>query len=120
MTKKRSIISYEKLTMSQKKQLEIDFPEGFLSNLTTIRTPKNEVIDALIWEKEEIVYLVKVNKAALVVAINDQIDDDFLYEHAPSDALLDDIEANDDPDDLETQEDDDEDDEDDDDDDELD
>jgi len=78
MTKKRSIISYDKLTVGQKKELELDFPEGFLSNLTTIKTPKNEVIDALIWEKEEVVYLVKVNKAALIFAVNDHNDDDFI------------------------------------------
>jgi len=78
MTKKRSIISYDKLTVGQKKEFEIDFPDGFLSNLTTIKTPKNEVIDALIWEKEEAVYLVKVNKAALIFAVNEHAEDDFI------------------------------------------
>jgi len=78
MTKKRSIVSYDKLTIGQKKELELDFPDGFLGNLTTIKTLKDEAIDALIWEKEEAIYLVKVNKASLIVAVNDHADEEFM------------------------------------------
>lgn len=76
MTKRRSIISFEKLTSEQKKKLEQDFPDGFLGNLTTIKTPTGEVLDALIWETEEIIYLVKINKAMFRTAIEDE-DEDF-------------------------------------------
>ena len=76
MTKRRSIISFEKLTSEQKKKLEQDFPDGFLGNLTTIKTPTGEVLDALIWETEEIIYLVKINKSMFRTAIEDE-DEDF-------------------------------------------
>lgn len=76
MTKRRSIISFEKLTSEQKKKIEEDFPDGFLGNLTTIKTPTGEVLDALIWETDEIIYLVKINKAMFRTAVEDE-DDDF-------------------------------------------
>lgn len=75
MTKRRSIISFEKLTSDQKKKLEQDFPDGFLGNLTTIKTPTGEVLDALIWETEEIIYLVKINKAMFRTSIEDEEED---------------------------------------------
>ena len=77
MAKRRSIISYDKLTIEQKKRLENDFPEGFMGNLTTIKTPTGDVLDALIWETEEIIYLVKINKASFTAALDDD-DDDFV------------------------------------------
>lgn len=76
MTKRRSIVSLEKLTSEQKKRLEKDFPDGFLGSLTSIKTPTGEMMDALIWETEEIIYLVKVNKAAFISALADDDDDD--------------------------------------------
>lgn len=78
MVKRRAIISYEKLTLEQKKKLEKEFPEGFLGNLTTIKSPTGEVMDALIWETEEIIYLVKINKAAYTSSLEDDDDDDFV------------------------------------------
>lgn len=75
MTKRRSIISFEKLTSDQKKKLEQDFPDGFLGNLTTIKTPTGEVLDALIWDTEEIIYLVKINKAMFRTSIEDEDED---------------------------------------------
>jgi len=71
MTKRRSIISFEKLTLEQRKKLEQDFPDGYLGSLTTIKTPTGEMLDALIWETEEIIYLVKINKAAFITAVDD-------------------------------------------------
>jgi len=76
MTKRRAIISFEKLTSEQKKKLELDFPEGYLGSLTTIKTPTGEMLDALIWETDEMIYLVKINKAAFTVALDEE-DDDF-------------------------------------------
>jgi hypothetical protein len=77
MTKRRAIISYEKLTIEQRKKLEQDFPDGFAGNLTTIKTPTGEVLDAVIWETEEIIYLVKINKASFHASLDDD-DDDFV------------------------------------------
>ncbi|MFM8243034.1 MAG: hypothetical protein ACKN86_09540, partial [Crocinitomicaceae bacterium] len=39
-----------------------DFPDGYINHLTTIKTPTGEILDALIWETEEVIYLVKINK----------------------------------------------------------
>lgn len=76
MSKRRAIVSFEKLSAEQKKQLEKAFPDGYLSQLTSIKTPTGEVMDALIWETEEIIYLVKINKAAFRSAL-DEDDDDY-------------------------------------------
>ena len=62
MTKRRSIISYDKLTIEQKKQILKDYPDGYINHLTTIKTPTGEILDALMWETEEVIYLVKINK----------------------------------------------------------
>jgi DNA-directed RNA polymerase subunit delta len=62
MSKRRSIISYDKLTIEQKKQILKDYPDGYINHLTSIKTPNGEVLDALIWESEEVIYLVKINK----------------------------------------------------------
>ena len=82
MSKRRSIISYDKLTLDQKKQILKDFPDGYINHLTTIKTPTGEILDALIWETEEVIYLVKINKimpkAKPVVEDEDEeFDDDF-------------------------------------------
>jgi hypothetical protein len=62
MSKRRAIISYDKLSIEQKKQILRDFPDGYINHLTTIKTPTGEILDALIWETEEVIYLVKINK----------------------------------------------------------
>lgn len=78
MSKRRAIISYDKLTIDQKKQILKDFPDGYINHLTTIKTPTGEILDALIWETDEVIYLVKINnfkpKAAVV---EDDDEDDF-------------------------------------------
>lgn len=62
MSKRRAIISYDKLSIDQKKQILRDFPDGYINHLTTIKTPTGEILDALIWETDEVIYLVKINK----------------------------------------------------------
>jgi hypothetical protein len=78
-TKRRAIISYSKLTIEQKKQILRDFPDGYINHLTTIKIPTGEVLDALIWETDEVIYLVKINKISpkVVAASDDDDDDDF-------------------------------------------
>lgn len=114
---KRSIISYEKLTIDQKKKLELDFPDGFLGNLTTIKTPVGDVLDALIWETEDIIYLVKINKAAFHSSLDDD-DDDFVDDALETDIPVGEDDDDDDDDDSDNDTDSDDDDDDDDDDDE--
>lgn len=78
-TKRRAIISYSKLTIEQKKQILRDFPDGYINHLTTIKIPTGEVLDALIWETDEVIYLVKINKISpkVVAASDDEEEDDF-------------------------------------------
>jgi hypothetical protein len=77
MSKKRAIISYEKLTIDQKKQILKDFPDGYANHLTTIKTPTGQVLDALIWETDEVIYLVKINKMTPKAPAVDDEDEDF-------------------------------------------
>jgi len=75
MSKRRAIISYDKLTIDQKKQILKDFPDGYINHLTTIKTPTGETLDALMWETEEVIYLVKINKVTPKAAVVDEDDD---------------------------------------------
>ena len=77
MSKKRAIISYDKLTIDQKKQILKDFPDGYVNHLTTIKTPTGEMLDALIWETDEVIYLVKINKVTPKAPAVDDDEDDF-------------------------------------------
>lgn len=91
MSKRRAIISYDKLTIDQKKQILKDYPDGYINHLTTIKTPLGEVLDALIWETEEVVYLVKINKVPTKVKNYSDDDDD----DDDNDDFDDDIDTND-------------------------
>jgi hypothetical protein len=88
MSKRRSIISYDKLSIEQKKQILRDFPDGYINHLTTIKTPTGEMLDALIWETDEIIYLVKINKVAPKPAVAE--DDDFSEDLDKIDGMKDD------------------------------
>ncbi len=76
MTKKRAIISYDKLEIEQKKGILREYPDGYINHLTQIKTPTGEVLDALIWETEETIYLVKFPKITRTVIADDDDDDD--------------------------------------------
>jgi hypothetical protein len=93
MSKRRAIISYDKLTIDQKKQILKDFPDGYINHLTTIKTPTGEILDALMWETEEVIYLVKINKIAPKPATVDEDDDDFEEDIDKLDVKDDDLDA---------------------------
>jgi hypothetical protein len=99
MSKRRAIISYDKLTIEQKKQILKDFPDGYINHLTTIKTPTGEVLDALVWETDEVIYLVKINKITpkAKAVVNDD-DDDFEDDFDKVDDLKDDDLGDDDDD----------------------
>lgn len=101
MVKKRAIVSYEKLTLEQKKKLEETFPDGYSNAMTKVNTPTGETLDAILWETEEIIYLVKLQKAQVKpVSLDDDTDDD--------DALDDvDVKIDDEDEDIDDDEDDD-------------
>lgn len=90
MSKRRSIISYDKLSLEQKKQILKDFPDGYINHLSSIKTPNGEVLDALIWETEEIIYLVKINKITPKAAVVEEEEDDFEEDFDKVDDLNDD------------------------------
>ncbi len=82
MSKRRSIISYDKLTLDQKKQILKDFPDGYINHLSSLKTPTGEILDALIWETDEVIYLVKIKKVSqkakpVVEDDEDDFEDDF-------------------------------------------
>jgi DNA-directed RNA polymerase subunit delta len=78
MSKRRAIISYDKLSIDQKKQILRDYPDGYINHLTSIKTPTGETLDALIWETDEVIYLVKVTKVVpKAKPVSDDDDDDF-------------------------------------------
>jgi len=104
MSKRRSIISYDKLTIEQKKQILRDFPDGYINHLTTIKTPTGEILDALVWETDEVIYLVKINKVMPKIKPvadddDDEIDDDFDKIPGVKDDDMDDDDSSDDEED---------------------
>jgi hypothetical protein len=113
MSKRRAIISYDKLTIEQKKQILKDFPDGYINHLTTIKTPTGEVLDALVWETDEVIYLVKINKVMpkakpVVNEDEDDFEDDFdKVDDIKDDELDDDTDDEDDDYDADAAEDDD-------------
>ena len=102
MTKKRAIVSYDKLTIDQKKQLLVAFPDGFSEGMTQIKTPTGETLDALLWETEEIIYLVKLNKPVgkpVKAPVDDDDDDEEDFEDDIPDDVKEEDPADDDDDD---------------------
>jgi hypothetical protein len=78
MSKRRSIISYDKLTLDQKKQILKDYPDGYINHLSSLKTPTGEILDALIWETDEVIYLVKIKKVSpKAKPVVDDDEDDF-------------------------------------------
>jgi hypothetical protein len=105
MSKRRSIISYDKLSLDQKKQILKDYPDGYINHLTTIKTPNGEVLDALIWETDEIIYLVKINKIVtkskpVIDDDEDGFDDGFDKEDEIKDDEVDDVDGEEEEDDY--------------------
>lgn len=90
MSKKRAIISYDKLTIDQKKQILKDFPDGYMNHLTTIKTPNGEVLDAFVWDTDEIIYLVKIKKIIPKQVATDDEDEDFIDDVESADDVKDD------------------------------
>lgn len=75
MAKKRAIVSYDKLTAEQKRELYKSFPDGYGTNMTQIKTPDGETMEALIWETDEIIYLVKITRT-MTSSLDDDDDDE--------------------------------------------
>ena len=76
MSKKRAIVSYDKLSEDMKDRLEDAFPDGFGGGMTQIKTPTGETLDALLWETDEIIYLIKLNKVNKKPVVIPQVEDE--------------------------------------------
>ena len=103
MSKKKSIISYDKLNIDQKKQLLMAFPDGFSGSTTKMTNPiTGDIFDSLLWETEEVIYLVKLPKSTLKSpSVEDDEEDDFEDDFDAADAKVeeeDDVDADDDDD----------------------
>jgi hypothetical protein len=86
MSKKRAIVTYEKLSEEMRDRLEEAFPEGFGGAMTQITTPTGELMDAVIWETDEMIYLVKLNKVKQkTVAIPDEDEEEDDFDDIPED-----------------------------------
>ncbi len=102
MSKKRAIVTYEKLSEEMRDRLEEAFPEGFGGAMTQISTPTGELMDAVLWETDEMIYLVKLNKVKQKnVVIPDEDEDEEDFDDIPEDDVKgdDEDEADDDADD---------------------
>jgi len=106
------IVTYDKLSEEMKDRLEEAFPDGFGGSMTQIKTPTGETLDALLWETEEIIYLVKLNKITKkpVVIPEEEEFDDLPEEDVKSDEI-DDLEEDDEEEDDPADDDDEDDDE---------
>ncbi|MBN9294812.1 MAG: hypothetical protein J0G96_12620 [Flavobacteriia bacterium] len=94
MSKKRAIVSYDRLTVEQRKKLEEAFPDGYADAMTQIKTPTGETLDAILWETEEIIYLVKLLKPQVKsVSVEEDEEDDILV---PLDVKVEDEDVDDD------------------------
>lgn len=93
--KKRAIVSYDKLTIDQKKGILKEYPDGYINHLTQIKTPTGEMLDALIWETEETIYLVKFPKIMKPV-VEDDDDDEAIEDDLEVDVKDDDLDDDDD------------------------
>ena len=68
--KKRVITVFEKLDETLREQLKLVYPDGFSQNLIKFKNKEGEMVSALRFETDEIVYLVKmsVNKAEQIIS----------------------------------------------------
>ncbi len=101
MSKKRAIVTYEKLSEEMRDRLEEAFPEGFGGAMTQVSTPTGELMDAVLWETDEMIYLVKLNKVKQknVVIPEDDEEDEEDFDDIPEDDVKDEDDSSDDDDD---------------------
>ena len=100
MSKKRAIVTYEKLSEEMRDRLEEAFPEGFGGAMTQVSTPTGELMDAVLWETDEMIYLVKLNKVKqknVVLPVDDEEEEED-FDDIPEDDVKDEEDSTDDDD----------------------
>lgn len=78
--KQRIIRAFEKMTPDQQEQIKLAYPEGFSQYLIEFKNSKDELVSALPFETEDIMYLIKMSakKAREIIFEDDDYDDDGL------------------------------------------
>jgi hypothetical protein len=78
MSKPRVIKDFEKLDTSIQEQIKLKYPLGFSKHLITFKNAKGEFVSALLFETDEIYYLVRMTKqkAQQIIRDDDDYDDD--------------------------------------------
>jgi hypothetical protein len=104
MSKKRAIVTYEKLSEEMRDRLEEAFPEGFGGAMTQVSTPTGELMDAVLWETDEMIYLVKLNKVKqknVVLPVDDEEEEEEDFDDIPEDDVKEEDDSADDDEDDE-------------------
>ena len=78
MSKPRVIKDFDKLDVSIQEQIKLQYPLGFSKHLITFKNAKGEMASALLFETEEVYYLVRMTKqkARDIIEKDDDYDDD--------------------------------------------
>jgi hypothetical protein len=78
MSKPRVIKDFEKLDTDIQEQIKLQYPLGFSKHLIRFKNAKGEFVSALLFETEEIYYLVRMTqeKAKEIIRDDDDYDDD--------------------------------------------
>ena len=88
MSKPRVIKDFDKLDTSIQEQIKLQYPLGFSKHLITFKNAKGEVASALLFETEEVYYLVRMTKQKardIIKQDNDYDDDGILKDEVRSD-----------------------------------
>lgn len=78
MSKPRIIKDFDKLDTSIQEQIKLQYPLGFSKHLITFKDAKGEFVSALLFETDEVYYLVRMTKkkAQEIIRDDDDYDDD--------------------------------------------
>jgi hypothetical protein len=78
MSKPRVVKDFEKLDVAIQEQIKLRYPLGFSKHLITFKNARGEFVSALLFETDEIYYLVRMTKqeAREIIRDDDDYDDD--------------------------------------------
>lgn len=78
MSKPRVVKDFDKLDVSIQEQIKLKYPLGFSKHLITFKNAKGEFVSAILFETDDIYYLVRMTKqkARDIIRDDDDYDDD--------------------------------------------
>lgn len=83
MSKPRVVKDYDKLDLSVKQQIKLNYPEGFEQHLVKFQNKEGRTVSALPFETEEVYYLIRMTilEAQEIIEDDEDYDDEgFLKE----------------------------------------